>query len=122
MHAGCLYEVTADFGIEHDDSTAEMGGSEAAALDLKTKEGNGDAQAMSQIVEGPAKFRSNVLGGFGIGWDWRIGMNEHDDEKPRRLLSPDERALGSLTTTSYIAICSDCVKTRCTKRHHASGL
>src|SRR5277367_5080692 len=90
MHAARLCEVTADFGIQHDDSTAKMGGSETAALDLKTKEGNRDAQAMSQIVEGPAQSRSNVLGGFGIGWDWRIGMNEHDDRKPRRLLSPDE--------------------------------
>src|SRR5260370_42519227 len=93
MHAACLCEVTADFGIQHDHSTAKMGGSETTALDLKTKEGNGDAQAMSQIVEGPPQFRSNVPGGFGIGWDWRIGMNEHDDEKPRRLLSPKRKGV-----------------------------
>ena len=67
IQAACICEVTADFGIQHDNSTAKMGGSETAALDLKTKEGNRDAQAMSQIVEGPPKFRSNVSGGFGIG-------------------------------------------------------
>ena len=69
VDAACFCEVAADFGIQHDDSTAKMGGSEATALDLKTKEGNGDAQAMSGIVEGPPQFRSNVPGAFGIGWD-----------------------------------------------------
>ncbi len=47
MHAACLCKVAADFGIQHDNSTAQMGGSETATLDLKTKEGNGDTQAMS---------------------------------------------------------------------------
>jgi|HubBroStandDraft_6_1064221.scaffolds.fasta_scaffold1936575_1 hypothetical protein len=100
VNAACLCEVTADFGIQHDDSTAKMGGSETAALDLKAKEGHRDAQAMSQIVEGPAQFRSNALGGFGIGWDGRIGLNKHDDEKPRRLLSaPTEERSGELLAT-----------------------
>src|SRR5271165_6512497 len=85
-----------------------MGHSETAALDLETKEGNGDAQAVSQIVEGPSQFRSNVSGDFGIGWDWRIGVNEHDNEKPRRLLLPDGRTFGQIT--SYIATYTDCVK------------
>lgn len=57
MHVACLCEVTADLGIQHDDSTAKVRGPEPAALYLKTKEWDGYAQAARELVERPTQLR-----------------------------------------------------------------
>ena len=64
----CVCEITANPGIQHNDSTAKLRGPEPAALNLKTKECDGYAQAASETrrASSPASaLRASARSGFG---------------------------------------------------------